>query len=199
MERHRITLVSGNRGKVNELRQIFANVAPFVDLRVEPMDLVEIQGTPEEVARAKCVEACRRVQGPVLIEDTSLVFNAINPLPGVYVKWFIEAMGLVGLANLAAIHEDKTAQAISTLAFSRNDGCGPISVSNGVCSGIVVPPRIKEDVEWHGWDPVFQPDGSPHTFAEAPKHENAPRLRAVRNLLSDIFAWEMMEAAEKEG
>jgi inosine/xanthosine triphosphate pyrophosphatase family protein len=34
--------------------------------------------------------AAKEVNGPVLIEDTSLCFNALGGLPGVYIKWFYE-------------------------------------------------------------------------------------------------------------
>ena len=31
-----------------------------------------------------------QLQGPVLVEDTSLCFNALNGLPGVYIKWCVQ-------------------------------------------------------------------------------------------------------------
>ena len=50
------------------------------------VDLPEYQGTPEEVVREKCLEAARRIQGPVIVEDTCLCFNALGGLPGPYIK-----------------------------------------------------------------------------------------------------------------
>lgn len=50
------------------------------------VDLPEYQGTPEEVVREKCAEAARRIQGPVIVEDTCLCFNALGGLPGPYIK-----------------------------------------------------------------------------------------------------------------
>ena len=46
------------------------------------MDLPEYQGTPAEVSREKCREAARQIGGPVIVEDTSLCFNALGGLPG---------------------------------------------------------------------------------------------------------------------
>lgn len=43
---------------------------------------VEYQGSPEEVCREKCKEAAKTIEGPVIIEDTCLCFNALGGLPG---------------------------------------------------------------------------------------------------------------------
>ena len=40
------------------------------------------------------------MDGPVIVEDTSLCFNALNGLPGPYVKWFYEAVGNEGLVKI---------------------------------------------------------------------------------------------------
>ena len=44
--------------------------------------LPEYQGSPEEVCREKCKEAAKTIEGPVIIEDTCLCFNALGGLPG---------------------------------------------------------------------------------------------------------------------
>lgn len=49
--------------------------------------------------------------GPVICEDTSLCFNAMNGLPGVYIKWFLESIGLDGLNKMLIGFDDKTAYA----------------------------------------------------------------------------------------
>lgn len=49
------------------------------------------QGEPEDVAREKCLLAVQKVDGPTIVEDTCLCFNALGGLPGVYIKWFLEA------------------------------------------------------------------------------------------------------------
>jgi len=56
----------------------------LIDLKI---DLPEIQGDPEDIAIEKCKIAANIVGGAVLTEDTSLCFNALSGLPGVYIKW----------------------------------------------------------------------------------------------------------------
>jgi len=58
---------------------------PFT-LVSQKIDLPELQGEPEEVVKEKCKLAADIVKGPVMVEDTSLCFNALGGLPGVYIK-----------------------------------------------------------------------------------------------------------------
>ena len=55
-------------------------------MTLDSPDLPELQGEPEEISRAKCRLAAQQIGGPVMVEDTSLCFNALNGLPGVYIK-----------------------------------------------------------------------------------------------------------------
>ena len=54
---------------------------------------------------------------PVLIEDTSLCFNAMKGLPGPYVKWFWKNIGCEGLVRMLDGFKDKTAVAVSIIAY----------------------------------------------------------------------------------
>lgn len=53
----------------------------------------------------------------VFVEDTSLCFNALGGLPGVYVKWFLSEIGRDGLVNLLAAYDDKSAYAQTVISF----------------------------------------------------------------------------------
>jgi inosine triphosphate pyrophosphatase len=71
--------------RLEEVIAILGDSLPF-DLVSQKIDLPELQGEPEEVSSEKCVLAAQKVQGPVLVEDTSLCYNALGGLPGVYIK-----------------------------------------------------------------------------------------------------------------
>lgn len=64
---------------------IFGEDMPF-QLTSQKIDLPELQGEPDEVAVQKCKIAAQEVNGPVMVEDTSLCFNALGGLPGIYIK-----------------------------------------------------------------------------------------------------------------
>ena len=64
------------------------------------LDLPELQGEPEEIAKSKAREAYNQVKKPVLVEDTSLCFNVLKGLPGPYIKWFLKKLKPEGLSDL---------------------------------------------------------------------------------------------------
>jgi len=66
-----------------------AKPLPF-ELTNAKIDLPELQGEPEDIAREKCRLAAEAVGGPVMCEDTCLCFNKLGGLPGAYIKWFLE-------------------------------------------------------------------------------------------------------------
>jgi inosine triphosphate pyrophosphatase len=162
-----LTFVTGNAKKLEEVVAILGDACPFA-LRSRSIDLPELQGEPEAVAREKCRRAAEAQRGPVLCEDTSLCFEALGGLPGVYIKWFLEKLGHDGLNKMLAAYEDKSAYAQCIFAFSEGPGCEP-RLFVGRTRGRIVPARGPTDF---GWDPVFEPAepaGNVHTFAEMDK------------------------------
>lgn len=57
-----------------------------------------------------------------MVEDTCLCFNALDGLPGPYIKWFLEGLGHEGLNKMLSGFEDKTAYAQCVFAFSAGPG-----------------------------------------------------------------------------
>ncbi|VFQ63267.1 unnamed protein product [Cuscuta campestris] len=76
-----MTFVTGNAKKLEEVRAILGASIPFQSLK---LDLPELQGEPEEISKEKARIAAKEVNGPVLVEDTCLCFNALKGLPGPY-------------------------------------------------------------------------------------------------------------------
>ncbi|EDQ84204.1 uncharacterized protein MONBRDRAFT_13033 [Monosiga brevicollis MX1] len=159
-----ITFVTGNAKKLQEVQQILGQGFPF-ELTNRKIDLPELQGEPEDISREKCRLAAAEVKGPVMVEDTSLCFNALHGLPGPYIKWFLDKTGHVGLNNLLAAYPDKSAYAQCIFAFTTGPGA-EIQTFVGRTEGKIVPARGPTDF---GWDPVFQPDGFEETYAEMDK------------------------------
>jgi len=178
-----VTFVTGNAKKLAEVQQIMGDSIPMVSKKI---DLPELQGSPEDVSREKCRLAAREAEGPVLVEDTSLCFNALNGLPGVYIKWFLEGIGHEGLNNLLAAYPDKSAYAQCIFAFSKGPGDEP-RVFVGRTEGTIVPARGPTDF---GWDPVFQPEGYTETYAEMDKAEKNKISHRGRSLekVKEFFA-----------
>ena len=126
------------------------------------IDLPELQGSPETIIIEKCRVASEIANGPVIVEDTSLCFNALCGLPGPYIKWFEDKIGLEGLNNLLMAYEDKSAYAKCIFAYTEGKG-KKIHLMTGITNGTIVSPRGENNF---GWDPIFMPEGYTETFAE---------------------------------
>jgi inosine triphosphate pyrophosphatase len=87
----KIYFITGNANKLKEFNQMIGKIEPFEFLS-KNIDLPEYQGEPEEIAIAKCETALKIAECPILIEDTSLCFNALGGMPGPYIKWFLDKL-----------------------------------------------------------------------------------------------------------
>ena len=138
-----ITFITGNKNKLQEVIQIFGLDSSYT-IQSLNLDLPEIQGEPETIVAEKCRLASLEIDGPVLVEDTSLGFNALCGLPGPYIKWFQDKIGLEGLNNLLVAYEDKTAVAKCIFAYRENrenrenSGENKIHIFTGLTNGKIV-------------------------------------------------------------
>ena len=140
-----VTFVTGNKKKAEEVKRILSGggALPF-DLTNKKVDLPELQGSPEEVAKAKCSQAASAVNGPVMTEDTSLCFLALGELPGIYIRWFLEKCGLDGLNDMVAASTDKSAYAQTIFAYTAGP-CSEVHLFDGRTQGKIVRPRGCRD------------------------------------------------------
>ncbi|NXT14213.1 ITPA pyrophosphatase, partial [Prunella fulvescens] len=173
--RRSVVFVTGNAKKLEEVTQILGDSSPYT-LVAKKIDLPEYQGEPDEISVQKCREAARQVQGPVIVEDTCLCFNALGGLPGPYMNCRAPSCVPPGLYKLLAGFEDKSAYALCTFAFSSGNPEEPVRLFKGQTHGVIVEPRGPRDF---GWDPCFQPNGYNQTYAEMPK--------AVKNSISHRY------------
>ncbi|XP_019876978.2 inosine triphosphate pyrophosphatase [Aethina tumida] len=176
-----ITFVTGNAKKLEELIAILGTTFPR-QITSKKIDLPELQGELNDICVKKATEAYRIVQGPVIVEDTCLCFNALKGLPGPYIKWFLDRLGPEGLYKLLAGFEDKSAQAVCTIAYHPGGEEDKIILFQGKTDGKIVEPRGSRDF---GWDPCFLPDGYDQTYAEMPKSEKNKISHRYRAL--DLF------------
>ncbi|KAH8703532.1 inosine triphosphate pyrophosphatase-like protein [Talaromyces proteolyticus] len=154
----RVNFITGNKNKLAQVRAILGNV---IEVDNQAVDIPEIQGTIEEIAKEKARRAAELINGPVLTEDSALEFRALKGLPGPYIKSFLDALGLEGLNKMLDGFNDRTAEAVCTFAFCNGPGAEPI-LFQGRTEGAIVRPRGPTNF---GWDPIFEYDGKV-TYAE---------------------------------
>ena len=190
-----INFVSGNKNKLKELNQIINTHIKDIEVKQLDIDLPELQGTPEDIVRGKlklALEKSKNLDGPVLVEDTSLCFNAYNGLPGAYIKYFLKTIKPEGLYKMACVFDDHSAYAQSIYGLQKNEKEEP-KLFIGKTDGEIVSPRGDNNF---GWDPCFKPSCSKKTFAEMDDNEKnkishrGKSTRALINFLKkneDIF------------
>ena len=145
--------ITGNKNKLKEAQEILGS-----SLENTALDLLEIQGSEEEIARHKALEAYSKVSKPVFVEDVSIKIESMDGLPGPYIKYFLEAMGA---KKIAAICSGSQAQAICTIGYAESKD--RVHIFQGVIQGRIVEPRGESGF---GFDPIFEPDGYDKTFAQ---------------------------------
>ena len=178
-----ITFITGNRNKLEEVRSILKTNQEDTHYSIKALDidLPEVQGEPEYVVQEKCKSASSQLNGPIIVEDTSLCFNALGGLPGPYIKWFMKKIGLDGLNKLLLGYEDKTIEAKCIFAYQENRD-SQIHYFTGITKGTLVEPRGNMNF---GWDPVFLPEGYNETYGEMDnetKNSISHRFKALQLL-----------------
>ncbi|KPI89010.1 Inosine triphosphate pyrophosphatase [Leptomonas seymouri] len=192
----KVFLVSGNKGKLSEV-QHYLNKAK-ITVEAVKVDLTETQNSSAElISHDKAVEAYRLVNKmpvgeplrnggiPVIVDDTSLEFDALGGLPGPYVKWFLDRLGVEGLLKMvrgfaaagegesmqpAPTHRQAAAVCIISYCYGVDEAAGTPLVKQfkGVCRGAL--PSTPRGTVGFGWDSIFAPEAQqpPYdkTFAE---------------------------------
>ena len=168
-----INFVSGNKNKLRELNEILSENFKDIIVKQLDIDLPELQGIPEDIVRGKlklAIEKSKGLEGPVLVEDTSLCFNAYGGLPGPYIKYFLKSIKQEGLYKMACAFEDHSAYAQSIFGLQKNGNSEP-HLFIGKTDGEIVPPRGQKNFGLSGWDPCFKPNCSSKTYAEMEEDE----------------------------
>jgi inosine triphosphate pyrophosphatase len=175
-----IYFITGSSGKFREAKAIMP------DIQQLKLDLDEIQSlSPQVVIEHKLSQAALHHNGPFFVEDTSLVFHCLKDLPGTYVKWFEQSLGLDGEAELVSHYDDHLATATTMIGY--RSAAGKNHYFTGQVDGTIVAPRGGG----FGWDAIFVPDGYEQTFGElglAVKNTLSMRSIAVRELAKYLLA-----------
>lgn len=175
----KLYFVTGNENKLTEVQKI---VNGAIEIEQIDLDLDEIQAVQgADVIRHKAEQAYALSQKPVLIEDTSLYFNAWNNLPGALTKWFLKTVASEGICKM--MQGESNRSAFAETIFATYDG-QKLETFSGKVEGIITESPRGEN--GFGWDNIFQPNGSTKTFAEmtdGEKNEFSMRKLALSKVI----------------
>jgi len=159
--------VSGNAGKVNELRLLL----PQFEISSVNLDFPEIKSLhQQETVVRKALDAFALIKKPLVVEDTGLYLKAFQNFPGTYSKFAVQTIGIDGLLKLLE-GKERGAHFLSMVAFISENNYPQIF--EGWCDGKIteaIRPPVEEDLPY---DVVFSPEGEERTFSQMTKEEKA--------------------------
>ena len=162
---NQMKFVTGNRNKLKEAQMILGVALDQANVAIEEIQTCDV----EEAVGHKVRAAFEKVRQPVMVEDSGLVFEAWNGLPGALVKWFEKTVGLEGMARMLDSFDSRKAVAQCFVAIT--DGKETFIGRGEVRGRIAASPRGSNGF---GWDTLFIPQGDERTFAEmTPEEKNA--------------------------
>ena len=167
--------ITGNKNKLKEVQAVLPDVEQL------DIDLPEIQEIDaHEIIKNKLLEALKHTDQEVIVEDTSLYLDCMNGLPGPLIKWFLQTVGIAGLAEIAEKLGNNKAEAKTIIGYAKNKDT--VQFFEGSIKGQIVKQRGDTDF---GWDPIFLPDGYDKTFAEMDQSEKN-KISMRRNALNKL-------------
>jgi non-canonical purine NTP pyrophosphatase (RdgB/HAM1 family) len=173
-------MITGNAGKAAEFASMLG-----VNVRHQTLDIFEIQALDVAVVvRSKAEQAYAKLRKPVLTDDSCMIIDAWNGLPGALTSWFLDAVGTSGILRMAASINNRSARAITALGYADATG---VRVFVGEVKGRLA--EVERGTAGFGYDSIFIPENSDRTFAElsvAEKRGLSMRQRAVDAFLSAI-------------
>ncbi len=179
----KLYIVTGNPMKFEELA---TGLGEFFDCEQRDCNEPEIQGTPEEIIRYKAMEAYKKFNQAVLVDDVSLHFDALNGFPGPYIKDFFKCFSPYEMGMKFAGSKIK-----ATSWFGLYRGSEDILIAEGTINGKVVEPK-NEDHQGRWFDLFVQVDGTDKPMIEftyEEKNKFSHRGLAMQKLL-EILAKE---------
>lgn len=170
----RVTFVTGNQHKADKTAQLLGR-----ELLHEKVDLDELQTVNlAELAEHKARQAYELLKKPVIVDDYGLGFEALNGLPGPFIKFFIEAEdGLEKLCRMIDGLGNRRARTNCVVAFY--DG-KVFKVFEKIMNGEIAQHPIGNN--GIHTDQIFIPEGYVKTRAQLDDDEYDEVYKLVRPL-----------------
>ena len=190
----RLIFASNNEHKIQELKAFAARESDSYRIEVVSLkdagidiDIPEPHDTLEENASEKSWTVFRLTGNDCFSEDTGLEIEALNGEPGVKSARY---------AGEARSFKDNIAKVLSKLANQSNRNArfravisliidGNETQFEGICNGKII--DTPQGTEGFGYDPIFIPNDSKHTFAEMSieeKNRFNHRVKAAAKLVA---------------
>lgn len=189
----KLLVATGNQHKLREISQI------LTPLGIEIMGSKEVGGIPDviedgttfyENAAKKAQEVAQAKGVFCLADDSGLMVDALNGLPGVYSARYAgehgnDAANRLKLLEVMKKESNRKARFACAIAIAAPDGTIVASSYGEVLGKIIDQERGNGGF---GYDPIFVPDGFDQTFAELSeeiKNSLSHRFNALNQLVEN--------------
>jgi len=163
----KITLVSGNRHKFDEMSKKLALVG--IELFWKQASLNEPDGLPlKETAIEKARQAFELVNAPVVTDDTGVFFDALDNFPGAKAKRCFEDLGFNGL--LGKLNgKDRAARFVTFVCFTANGK--EFHCFKGEVKGSLTEQVHNPEKDVLPYEKIFIPEGFECTMSDISREE----------------------------
>ena len=198
IEEKTIVIATRNPGKAKEFAALFAKEGYQIKTLLDYPDLPDVEETGmtfEENARLKAETIAQLLQQPVLADDSGLVVDALNGMPGIFSARFAGERKSDAANNAKLLHEltnvpdeQRTAHFHCTLVFAAPQKESLVEEADW--DGRIA--RIPQGDNGFGYDPLFIVPGYDKTSAELTSEEKnkiSHRGMAVKELERTWKEW----------
>lgn len=198
IEKKTIVIATRNPGKAKEFAALFAKEGYQIKTLLDYPDLPDVEETGttfEENARLKAETIAQLLQQPVLADDSGLVVDALNGMPGIFSARFAGERKSDAANNAKLLHEltnvpdeQRTAHFHCTLVFAAPQKESLVVEADW--DGRIA--RIPQGDNGFGYDPLFIVPGYDKTSAELTSEEKnkiSHRGMAVKELERTWKEW----------
>lgn len=171
-----VTFITGNENKAKEMSRLLGYSLKHQNLEFDEIQELDL----EKLISYKVRQAYKKLKSPVLVEDTSLEFGAMNKLPGPFIKWFLKEIGSNGLCQILNSFSNRSATAVNMFAYY--DG-KTLKIFKKSIVGTITKEPIGNN--GFGWDSIFIPERSTKTRGEM-NHDEQDKFTPRRLLIPEI-------------
>ena len=174
---------TGNINKFNEARHILGQFGIAVGMLRLKGDEIQSDSL-KDIAQTSVVYANKRCRLPIFVEDAGLFIDALDGFPGPYAAYVYKTIHNSGILKLMQNIPDRKAKFQSVIAYCDTQTTREPLCFEGEINGEITPVERREQGQsGFGFDPIFQPEGNPKTFAEMTIEEKngfSHRAMAIR-------------------
>ena len=161
--------VTGNVHKFNEARIVLSEFN--ISAAMLNLETTEIQADNIDlIAKTSALEAARKSNMPIFVEDAGLFINSLKGFPGPYSSYAYRTLGTRGILKLLEQVNKRDAYFYSSVVFCDSGESNSLKCFRGKVDGKIT--LKKQGTQGFGFDPIFKPSTEPsRTFAEMTQQE----------------------------